>query len=82
MKINVNRESFDDLVLMEKISIAYCLGFRTSRPRCRCCGGSLGVRRALRKLHRHSGKEFFFRKGKGYKKHLKKNKRETIRYQE
>lgn len=80
MKINVNRESFEDLVLMEKVSIACCLGFRVPRPRCGCCGGSFGVRRALRKLHRHCGQESFFRKGKGYKKRLKKNQRETIRY--
>ena len=36
-----------------KISPTACLGGRTPRPLCYCCGGAVGVRRAKRKMHRH-----------------------------
>lgn len=43
-----------ELPLTGKISTAACLGDRTTRPNCCCCGGSKGVRRAWRKLAKHS----------------------------
>lgn len=37
------------LPLRGKISPAACLGRRVNRPFCTCCGGSEGIRAALRK---------------------------------
>lgn len=40
--------SHDDLPFSEKISPAACLGRRTLRPLCLCCGGADGIRAAYR----------------------------------
>lgn len=42
-------QDYDDDPHREKISPAACLGERTCRPFCSCCGGSKGVRAAYRK---------------------------------
>ncbi len=53
MQSKYDLEVLDDLETRGKVSPAACLGVRTPRPLCSCCGGSVGIRRALRKLHRH-----------------------------
>lgn len=53
MQSKYDLEVLDVLELRGKVSPAACLGVRTPRPLCPCCGGSNGIRRAKRKLHRH-----------------------------
>lgn len=43
----------DEFPRTGKISTTACLGGRTPRAECHCCGGSLGVRRGHRKTYRH-----------------------------
>jgi hypothetical protein len=45
---------YDNLPKFGKVSPTACLGGRTVRPLCGCCGGSDGVRRAKRKFNRHT----------------------------
>ena len=39
----------EDAPVREKVSPAACLGGRTCRPFCTCCGGNEGVRAAFRR---------------------------------
>lgn len=43
-----------ELPFTNKINTSACLGNRTSRPNCHCCGGSSGIRRGWRKLNKYS----------------------------
>ena len=42
-------KDLENIPFFQKISPASCLGFRIIRPYCPCCGGSMGVRAAVRK---------------------------------
>lgn len=73
-------DHLETLPLTGKISLAACLGYRVLRPTCSCCGGSMGIRRAWRKLDmRNKLNDGVRYKSRGTKPKLKKNKRETIR---
>lgn len=53
MQSKYDLEVLDDLEMRGKVSPTACLGVRTPRPLCYCCGGSVGIRRARRRLHKH-----------------------------
>lgn len=54
----IDLTDLEHLELRGKISPAACLGTRTLRPLCCCCGGSNGIRAALRKFHRYDPNYF------------------------
>ena len=55
--MRINRVYGEELPLIGKISPTTCLGYRILRATCRCCGGSVGVRRAYRKTYRSGGRK-------------------------
>lgn len=48
-KNRLNLGNIEELPLQEKLNIGNCLGHRVLRPLCTCCGGSMGIRKALNK---------------------------------
>ena len=57
-----------------KVSPTACLGGRTVRPLCSCCGGSDGIRRAWRKFNRHGERLTKGKKERNKDKHLTKER--------